>query len=64
MPLSSTTTRRQLWNGDKYFKMKVGSIGEPDFHRGAKLKLVQLENGELRAVGLQTRRPPLLPLVE
>jgi Reverse transcriptase (RNA-dependent DNA polymerase) len=30
---------------DKYFKMKAGSIGDPDFYLGAKLKPVQLSNG-------------------
>ena len=30
---------------DKYFKMKPGSIGDPDFYLGAKLRRVTLENG-------------------
>jgi hypothetical protein len=30
---------------DKYFKMKPGSIGDPDFYLGAKLRQTQLPNG-------------------
>jgi len=30
---------------DKYFKMKEGSIGDPDFYLGAKLRLTRLPNG-------------------
>lgn len=30
---------------DKYFQMKPGSIGDPDIYLGAKLRLVQLDNG-------------------
>jgi Reverse transcriptase (RNA-dependent DNA polymerase) len=39
---NATTALERL---DKYFKMKAGSIGDPDFYLGAKLKPVQLENG-------------------
>ncbi len=30
---------------DKYFLLKPDSVGEPDIYSGAKLKLMQLENG-------------------
>ena len=32
---------------DKYFKMKPGSIGDPDFYLGAKLRMKRLLNGVL-----------------
>ena len=34
-----------LWELDKYFKMKAGSIAKPDIYLGAKLRQVQLDNG-------------------
>ena len=30
---------------DKYFKLKEGSVGDPDVYLGAKLKRMRLENG-------------------
>ena len=38
----ATSCLRQI---DKYFKMKPGSIGDPDFYLGAKLHQTQLPNG-------------------
>lgn len=35
----------ELHKLDKYFKMKDGSIGDPDFYLGAKLRKVRLSNG-------------------
>jgi hypothetical protein len=32
---------------DKYFTMKPGSIGDPDFYLGAKLRTKRLSNGVL-----------------
>ncbi len=34
-----------IWQIDKYFLLKPDSVGEPDVYLGAKLKLMQLENG-------------------
>ncbi len=34
-----------LTQKDKYFPLKPDSVGEPDIYLGAKLKLMQLENG-------------------
>ena len=38
---------------DKYLKMKRGSIGDPDFYLGAKLRKTKLSNG-VEAWGLQS----------
>ena len=38
-------SRRQLEHLDQYFKMKPGSIGDPDIYLGAKLCKMTLENG-------------------
>jgi hypothetical protein len=44
MTLSYAYGRHQV---DNYFKMKPGSIGDPDFYLGAKLRMKRLSNGIL-----------------
>ena len=39
------TALNELYKLDKYFKMKDGSIGDPDMYLGAKLRKFTLENG-------------------
>ena len=41
----SEDTTKELHTLNHYFKMKKGSIGDPDMYLGAKLRLTKLPNG-------------------
>ena len=41
----SHKAQEELEHFDKYFKMKKGSIGDPDLYLGVKMSKVRLENG-------------------